>query len=93
MINNTQLGEMKEYYEAELIKALSRQNLLYQENFELAKQVLQSEFERRLDEKDESVEARHLEDLVSIYKNATSRISNVESIVKGALFVIISSES
>ena len=74
---------MREFYEGELIKALSRQNILYQENFELAKQVLQNEFETRLKAKDDSIQIQHREDLVHIYKRGTESVDSIKSVLAG----------
>lgn len=81
---------MKEYYEGELVKALTRQAFVHRDSMELNNELLQKDFERRIKQNADIVEAEQLVELRMKYKQATSTLAAMEKALKGNHFNIFS---
>jgi len=74
---------MKQYYEVDLLTALARQARVNQDSMELNKELLQKEFDRKIKQQADIVEAEQLVELRMKYKQATSTLAAMEEALRG----------
>ncbi|XP_021951987.1 MICOS complex subunit MIC60 isoform X2 [Folsomia candida] len=70
--------ELRESFERDIVEALKRQALAYQENFDNQINVLKSEYERRIQQQDKIFEAERVVELQAKYNQASAALAAIE---------------
>lgn len=75
--------ELRESFERDIVEALKRQALAYQENFDNQINVLKSEYERRIQQQDKIFEAERVVELQAKYNQASAALAAIEKGIEG----------
>jgi hypothetical protein len=75
--------ELREQFEKDIVHALKRQALAYQENFDNQINVLKLEYERRIKQQDKIFEAERVVELQAKYNQASAALVAIEQGIEG----------
>jgi hypothetical protein len=80
--------DMRKQFERDIIDALKRQAVAYQENFENQINVLKSEYERKLEQQDKITEAERVVELRAKYGKASAALAAIEQGIEGKVKIL-----
>jgi len=75
--------DLRVKFEREIVDALKRQAIAYQENFDNQINVLKSEYERRLEQQEKISEAERVVELRAKYGKASAALAAIEQGIEG----------
>jgi hypothetical protein len=70
--------DLRQNFEREIVDALKRQAIAYQENFDNQLNVMKSEYERRIRQQDKILEAERVVELQAKYNQAAAALTAIE---------------
>lgn len=81
--------DLRQQFERDIVEALKRQAVAYQENFDHQVDVLKSEYERRIQQQDKIFEAERVVELQAKYNQASAALAAIEQGIECKLNLVI----
>jgi len=78
--------DLREQFERDIIDALKRQAIAYQENFDNQINTLKAEYERKLQQQDKISEAERVVELRAKYGQASAALAAIDQGIEGNYF-------